>query len=106
MAAPLEHAPVDRMLAFLAQERVAMSRVNAEEIEATIKVIDVADPKSLLSNLLHMCTQRGGPTATTLARRWTISSRLAVESPMTPSREAWAPDLTPLRGCQTRITIG
>ncbi|SKC99122.1 KAP family P-loop domain-containing protein [Burkholderia sp. CF099] len=42
-----------------ARQRVAMNRVTAEEIEATIKAIDVEDLKSLLSNLLHMCTQRG-----------------------------------------------
>jgi hypothetical protein len=42
-----------------ARQRVAMNRVTTEEIEATIKAVDVGDLKSLLSNLLHMCTQRG-----------------------------------------------
>ena len=41
------------------RQRVAMNRVTTEEIEATIKAVDVGDLKSLLSNLLHMCTQRG-----------------------------------------------
>jgi hypothetical protein len=42
-----------------ARQRVAMNKVTAEEIEATIKAVDVEDLKSLLSNLLYMCTQRG-----------------------------------------------